>query len=88
MVQVTHFSQQGTGVVVKHLQRSQCWRWLTLAEVRRLHGVPESYYLGEESKTRAGEVLGQGVIVSFFQKIIARHAQSDFYSGIRHVLSF
>ena len=44
---------------------------MTLAEVRRLHGVPESYYLGEESKTRAGEVLGQGVIVSFFQKIIA-----------------
>lgn len=44
---------------------------MTLAEVRRLHGVPESYYLGEESKTRAGEVLGQGVIVSFFQKIFA-----------------
>lgn len=66
-----YFSQQGTGAVVKHLQRSQCWRWLTLSEVRRLHGVPESYYLGEESKTRAGEVLGQGVIVSFFQKIIA-----------------
>ncbi len=66
-----YFSQQGTGAVVKHLQRFQCWRWMTLAEVRRLHGVPESYYLGEESKTRAGEVLGQGVIVSFFQKIIA-----------------
>jgi hypothetical protein len=44
---------------------------MTLAEVRRLHGVPDSYYLGEESKTRAGEILGQGVIVSFFQKIIA-----------------
>lgn len=44
---------------------------MTVAEVRRLHGVPDSYYLGEESKTRAGEVLGQGVIVSFFQKIIA-----------------
>lgn len=66
-----YFSQQGTGAVVKHLQRPECWRWMTLAEVRRLHGVPESYYLGEESKTRAGEVLGQGVIVSFFQKIIA-----------------
>ncbi len=66
-----YFSQQGTGAVVKHLQRFQCWRWMTLAEVRRLHGVPESYYLGEESKTRSGEVLGQGVIVSFFQKIIA-----------------
>jgi DNA (cytosine-5)-methyltransferase 1 len=66
-----YFSQQGTGAVVKHLQRPRCWRWMTLAEVRRLHGVPESYYLDEESKTRAGEVLGQGVIVSFFQKIIA-----------------
>jgi DNA (cytosine-5)-methyltransferase 1 len=66
-----YFSQQGTGAVVKHLQRAECWRWMTLAEVRRLHGVPDSYYLGEESKTRAGEILGQGVIVSFFQKIIA-----------------
>ncbi len=66
-----YFSQQGTGAVVKHLQRPECWRWMTLAEVRRLHGVPDSYYLGEDSKTRAGEVLGQGVIVSFFQKIIA-----------------
>jgi len=66
-----YFSQQGTGAVVKHLQRPECWRWMTLAEVRRLHGVPDSYYLGEESKTRAGEILGQGVIVSFFQKIIA-----------------
>ena len=66
-----YFSQQGTGAVVKHLQRPECWRWMTLAEVRRLHGVPDSYYLGEEYKTRAGEVLGQGVIVSFFQKIIA-----------------
>jgi DNA (cytosine-5)-methyltransferase 1 len=66
-----YFSQQGTGAVVKHLQRPECWRWMTLAEVRRLHGVPDSYYLGDESKTRAGEILGQGVIVSFFQKIIA-----------------
>ena len=66
-----YFSQQGTGAVVKHLQRAECWRWMTLAEVRRLHGVPDSYYLGEESRTRAGEILGQGVIVSFFQKIIA-----------------
>jgi DNA (cytosine-5)-methyltransferase 1 len=66
-----YFSQQGTGAVVKHLQRAECWRWMTLAEVRRLHGVPDSYYLGEESKTRAGEILGQGVIVSFFQKVIA-----------------
>jgi hypothetical protein len=71
LVQVTNFSQQGTGAVVKHLQRPECWRWMTLAEVRRLHGVPDSYYLGEESKTTAGEILGQGVIVSFFQKIIA-----------------
>jgi len=66
-----YFSQQGTDAVVKHLQRPECWRWMTLAEVRRLHGVPDSYYLGDESKTRAGEILGQGVIVSFFQKIIA-----------------
>lgn len=67
-----YFSQQGTGVVVRHPERDQCWRWLTVAEVRRLHGVPDTYNLREdESKTRAGELLGQGVIVPFFKRIIA-----------------
>jgi len=45
------------------------FRWLTLNEVKKLHGIPENYYLGS-SKTGAGEVIGQGVVVDMFQKII------------------
>lgn len=70
-----YFAQQGDGVVVKHPTR-EAYRWLTLAEVRRIHGVPDTYFLDEnQSLTRAGEVIGQGVIVSFFRNIIsaARH---------------
>jgi len=75
-----NLSQQGDGVVVKHPTRAECWRWLTVNEIKKIHGVPPSYYLGEEkSKTGAGEILGQGVIVSFFQKIIS--AASNFYSN-------
>lgn len=39
------------------------YRWLTLNEVKKLHGIPEDYYLGT-SKTGAGEVIGQAVIES------------------------
>ena len=70
-----YFAQQGDGVVVKHKTR-EAYRWLSLAEVRRIHAIPDTYFLDEEqSLTRAGEIIGQGVIVSFFQKIIsaARH---------------
>jgi site-specific DNA-cytosine methylase len=75
VVRRRYFAQQGDGVVVKHPTR-EAYRWLSLAEVRRIHGVPDTYFLDEEqSLTRAGEVIGQGVIVSFFRKIIsaARH---------------
>lgn len=80
VIRKRYLSQQGDGVVVKHPTRAECWRWLTVNEIKKLHGVPPSYYLGEEkSKTGAGEILGQGVIVSFFQKIIS--AASNFYSN-------
>src|SRR5215213_3329942 len=75
VVRRRYFAQQGDGVVVKHKTR-EAYRWLSLAEVRRIHAVPDTYFLDEEqSLTRAGEIIGQGVIVSFFQKIIsaARH---------------
>jgi DNA (cytosine-5)-methyltransferase 1 len=78
VVRRRYFSQQGDGVVVKHPTR-EAYRWLSLAEVRRIHTVPDTYLLDEEqSLTRAGEVIGQGVIISFFQKIIsaARHFTS------------
>jgi site-specific DNA-cytosine methylase len=73
-----YFAQQGDGVVVKHPIR-EAYRWLSLAEARRIHGIPDTYFLDEEqSLTRAGEAIGQGVIVSFFQKIL---------SAVRHVYS-
>jgi site-specific DNA-cytosine methylase len=66
-----YFAQQGDGVVVKHPHR-EAYRWLSLDEARRIHGVPDTYFLDQEnSLTRAGEVIGQGVIVSFFRKILS-----------------
>jgi DNA (cytosine-5)-methyltransferase 1 len=71
VVRRKYFSQQGDGVVVKHPTR-EAYRWLSLAEVRRIHGLPDNYVLYEDqSLTRAGEVIGQGVIISFFEKIIS-----------------
>jgi DNA (cytosine-5)-methyltransferase 1 len=71
VIKLRYFAGQGDGVVVKHPTR-EAYRWLSLAEVRRIHAVPDNYLLDEEqSVTRAGEVIGQGVIVSFFQKIIS-----------------
>lgn len=70
VIKTRYLAGQGDGVVVKHETR-QAWRWLTLAEIKRIHAVPETYFLGEDrSVTRAGAVIGQGVIVSFFRKII------------------
>jgi DNA (cytosine-5)-methyltransferase 1 len=45
------------------------YRWLTLAELRRLFTVPDDFELGT-AKTVAGEGLGQGVIVDLFRRII------------------
>lgn len=64
-----YLSGQGDGTVIAHPTRPGVFRWFTLVELRRLFGVPESFIL-PEAKTRAGEVLGQGVIVSLFRKII------------------
>lgn len=64
-----YFAGQGDNVVVCHPSRSECHRWLTLGEVRRLMGLPDSYILGD-AVTTAGEVLGQGVQVEVFAQII------------------
>lgn len=64
-----YFSQQGGNPVIKHPEKDGHHRWLTLNEVKRLHGLPDNYYLGT-SKTLAGEVMGQGVVVDTFQTII------------------
>src|SRR3990172_3948495 len=42
--------------------------WLTLSEVKIIMGLDESYDLGE-TKTIAGEALGQGVLINVFKKI-------------------
>lgn len=65
-----YLSQQGTGAVVKHRTKPNTWRWLSLDELRKIHKVPNSYRL-PLAKTTAGELIGQGVIISFFQKIIS-----------------
>jgi len=76
-----YFAQQGDGVVVKHPTR-EAYRWLSLAEARRIHGIPENYFLDEEhSLTRAGEGIGQGVIVSFFQEILSALRHLDPTTG-------
>jgi len=60
----------GTGAVVKNTITENCWRWLTLNEIRKLHRIPDSYQLSDTSKTLSGEIIGQGVIVSLFKAII------------------
>lgn len=64
-----YFSQQGDGAVIAHPTNPDTFRWLTLVEVKRLMGLPDPYYLGE-AKTTAGEIMGQGVLVDVFAKII------------------
>lgn len=64
-----YFSGQGDGAVVAHPTRPDTYRWLTLGEVKALHGLPKDYYLGT-AKCAAGEVMGQGVVVGTFAKVL------------------
>lgn len=64
-----YFAGQGDNAVIRHPSRPNCHRWLTVAEVRRIMGLPDTYDLGE-ALTTAGEVLGQGVQVEAFAQII------------------
>lgn len=64
-----YFAGQGDNPVVQHPSDPNRHRWLTLGEVRRLMGVPDDYELGT-TKTVAGEVLGQGVEVGTFTRLI------------------
>jgi DNA (cytosine-5)-methyltransferase 1 len=64
-----YFAQQGDNPVVAHPTDRSRHRWFTLTEVKRLHGIPDNYIL-PPAKTVAGEVVGQGVIVSLFRRII------------------
>lgn len=64
-----YLSGRGDNTVIAHPERSGVFRFFTLAELRRLFALPTDFIL-PEAKTLAGEVLGQGVIVSLFQRII------------------
>ena len=58
--------------VLRHPTKPDTFRWLSLTEVRRLHGVPDDFIVGDEKSRRlAGEVIGQGVLVRLFKHIIA-----------------
>jgi DNA (cytosine-5)-methyltransferase 1 len=64
-----YLAGQGDNPVVRSEKNPDVCRWFTLAELRRLFTLPEDFILG--AKTVSGEVLGQGVIVDFFRRIIA-----------------
>lgn len=66
-----YFAGQGGNPVVCHPSDPTRFRWLTIAEARRLQGVPPDFYLGDEVKTVAGEAIGEGVNVNLFRRIIA-----------------
>jgi site-specific DNA-cytosine methylase len=64
-----YFAGQGDNPVVCHPTLEGTHRWFTLTEVKRLHGIPDNYFVGD-SKTLAGELMGQGVVVSTMRDII------------------
>ena len=65
-----YWAGQGDNFVIGHPTQPNTYRWLTVAEGKRIMGLPDSYQLGE-AKTTAGEIIGQGVEVSTFAQIIA-----------------
>ena len=70
-----YLAGQGDNQVVIHpddeskAPEAQRYRWLTVLEIKRLMGLPDDYYMGD-TKTLAGDCLGQGVAVTAFTKII------------------
>jgi DNA (cytosine-5)-methyltransferase 1 len=65
-----YLAQQGDNPVLAHPTEEGKHRFFTLSEIKRLFGLPDSYILGD-SKTSAGEICGQGVVVSTMAQIIA-----------------
>lgn len=64
-----YFAGQGQHPVVQHPTQPDTYRWLTLREVKELHGIPSDYQTGK-SKTLSGELIGQGVVVSMMRQIL------------------
>lgn len=65
-----YLAGQGDNPVLAHPTKEGVYRMFTLAEIKRLAALRDDYYLGE-SKTTAGEVIGQGIIVSTMREVIA-----------------
>lgn len=64
-----YLAGRGDNTVIEHPELPGVFRFFTLSELRRLFGVPADFIL-PEAKTVAGEILGQGVIVTLFRQII------------------
>ena len=76
VIKKRYFAGQGDSAVLAHPSRDGVYRWFTIAEIRRVHHIPSAYDLGE-SKTHAGEILGQGVHVGLLADIIRRATGRD-----------
>lgn len=63
-------SIQGSNPILQHPKDPKKFRLLTNLEVSRIMGLPKDYDLGT-AKNTAGEVLGQGILVRPFEKIIS-----------------
>ncbi len=66
-----YLAQQGDNPVLAHPIEEGKYRFFTLKEIARLAGLRDDYYLGDNGKTVAGEIIGQGVVVSTLAQIIA-----------------
>jgi DNA (cytosine-5)-methyltransferase 1 len=70
-----YFAGQGQHPVVKHPTQPDTFRWLSLPEVKRLHGIRDGYFVGS-SKTLAGELIGQGVVIDTMRQLIAANVET------------
>ena len=57
--------------LLAHPTRPNVFRRFTIAEAKRIMGLPEAYIL-PEAQTRAGAMLGQGVHAGLFAQILTR----------------
>lgn len=71
VIKKRYLAGQGDSPVAAHPTRPDTYRWFTLAEIARFAGVPTHYDLGA-AKTRGGEVIGQGVDVRAFTRLLAQ----------------
>lgn len=69
IIKKRYHAGQGDNPILKHPSLPDTYRWFTVKETARLMGLPDDYYLGE-AKTTAGEIIGQGVDVTLFARLI------------------